>query len=112
MNAEFRRRSETDIKKLGLQDRGSVSISCPDCSSKLMVFQITKNNNDLIAEKLDPIETRVVVLCDICGSKSYVTTIEGQFYPGAPDNNMGFEPIELKDLHRCDVVFRAWLAKK
>lgn len=108
MDAEFNRVSADDIEKLGLKDRGQATIHCADCSCELMVFQITKNNKDLVADDINPIATRIMVHCGMCGGSSYIRTLEGQFYPGAPKDNMGFEPIECENSDTCDVCFRAW----
>ncbi len=108
MDAEFKKVSQSDIKKLGLQDRGQAIVHCADCSSELMVFQITKNNDDLKRDGLDPVTTRIKVCCSICDGESYIRTLEGQFYPGAPGDDMAFEPIECDDSNNYDIRFRAW----
>lgn len=108
-NAEF---SDTRKKrqKLGLQDRGVTTVECVDCSKHLMVFQITKNNEDL--EK--PVSTKILIECGFCGGMSYVKNIDGQFYPGAANDNILFEPLDPKT-PKCfeyDVLFRAWPKKR
>ena len=96
-------------RSLGLQDRGIVSIRHDQTDKILMVFQITKNNEDLKAEKMDPANTRVV-LVDKNYKKIGYGIIFGQFYPGAPDNHTVFEPLDsvLEWTHIADVVFRVW----
>lgn len=97
---------------LGLQDRGYKVIKCNCCQKTLMIFQITKDNNDLIKENNKPIFTRIMVLCGFCDNESRVETIEGQFYPGSPDDSISFEPIEkYKGTREADVYFVAWKSK-
>lgn len=97
---------------LGLKDRGCKIIKCDNCSKDLMVFQITKNNQDLINEGNKPVFTRVMVLCCLCDNESKVETIEGQFYTGAPNDKMGFEPIEkYSGVREADIYFSAWESK-
>lgn len=96
--------------KLGLQDRGLVKFDCADCSKNLMVFQITKNNVDLAAESVKSMSTKIRVQCS-CGGSSYTKDVEGQFYPGSPNDSMKFEPIDIDDVARqsgVDILFRTW----
>lgn len=108
-------KSKIEIKRaeekllLGLKDRGKIEIDCADCGKSLMVFQICKTNEDLAKEKLPPIECKVMVNCGLCGGKSHVTKICGQFYPGAPNDNICFENIDGNA--KCDFAFRIWEKK-
>ena len=61
---------------------------------------------DLAEIKADPVTTAVRCKCGICGGTSYVKTIEGQFYPGAAEDNIAFEVQEPPDGET--IVFRAW----
>lgn len=107
-NAEFRK-IERQPKLLGLQNRGKREVKCADCGELLMVFQITKNNDDIIRDGGKAISTQVLVDCGFCQGLSYVQTIDGQFYPGAPNDQMVFEPLEAKDARvQCDIYFKAW----
>ncbi len=105
-NAEFNRRT-TIPEKIGLTDEGCLKIDCADCGQDLMVLQKTKSNATLIKEGESPITTKVLVLCDTCEGRSYVQTVEGQFYPGSPNDKMGFEPVDTNEWD-VDVVFKAW----
>jgi hypothetical protein len=110
-NAEFKN-TRNGKKSLGLQNRGIEKIECADCGALLMVFQITKSNKDLNDESSSSVITKVVVDCGLCGGLSYVKTINGQFYPGAANDNMLFEPLDAKDARvSCDIRFRAWEKK-
>jgi hypothetical protein len=108
-------KSKIEIKKatekqlLGLKDRGKITIDCVDCGQPLMIFQICKTNADLTKEGLSPVECKVLVDCGLCGGQSYISKIEGQFYPGSPSDQMCFENIENND--KCDFAFRAWRKK-
>ncbi len=106
-NAEFNRRT-TVPNKLGLTDEGCMDIDCADCGQDLMVLQKTKSNATLIQEGESPIKTVILVLCEICGGRSYLKTVEGQFYPGSPNDEMGFEPVDADEWDHADIVFKAW----
>ncbi len=96
-------------QKLGLQDRGITIVECADCNKHLMVFQVTKNNEDLE----NPICTKILVDCGFCSGMSYVQNIDGQFYPGAANDNTLFEPLDSKAARmECDVLFKAWPKKR
>ena len=107
-NAEFNRRT-TIPDRLGLTDEGCLIIDCADCGQDLLVLQKTKSNATLIQEGESPIETTILVLCQTCEGRSYVKTVEGQFYPGSPNDKMGFEPVST-DGRDVDVVFKAWIS--
>ncbi len=95
---------------LGLQDRGKIEIECADCGKSLMIFQITKDNNDLVNDGKDAITNQILVKCGFCGGRSYSTTINGQFYPGLPNDDMYFEPISIEGVE-CDICFGVWPKK-
>ncbi|KKL49271.1 hypothetical protein LCGC14_2317130 [marine sediment metagenome] len=95
-------------RSLGLQDRGIVELKHDDDDRVLMVFQITKNNEDLKNEGLEPAITNVVAV-DKNNNRIGAAIILGQFYPGAPDNHTVFEPLEsVLNFTDADVVFRVW----
>jgi len=96
-----------ETPKLGLHDRGQITVGCGDCGVDLMVFQIAKNNEDLAAQGQPTVTTTVQVRCDICGGASYRQAIEGMFYPGAVADHICFEPVD-EEVENVDVVFRAW----
>lgn len=99
---------QRESRNLGLQDRGIMELKHEDGGEVLMVFQITKNNEDLKAEGFDPSITNVVAV-DKDDNKIGEATILGQFYPGAPDNNTVFEPIDgVLNFTDADIVFRVW----
>lgn len=100
--------SQREARNLGLQDRGIMELKHEDDGRILMVFQITKNNEDLKAEGCDPAITNIVAV-DKNNNKIGEATILGQFYPGAPDNHTVFEPLEdVLGFTDADVVFRVW----
>ena len=99
---------QREPRSLGLQDRGIIEIKHDESDLVLMVFQITKNNEDLKAEGFDPAITNVVIV-DKNDHKIGEGVVLGQFYPGAPDNHTVFEPLEsVLDFTDADVVFRVW----
>lgn len=99
---------QREPRSLGLQDRGIMELKHDDDDRVLMVFQITKNNEDLKAEGFDPAITNVVVV-DKNDNKIGEAIILGQFYPGAPDNHTVFEPLDdVLGFTDADVVFRVW----
>ena len=89
----------------GLQDRGLVNLKCADCDKPLLVLQLAIIEGDNSPEVL----TRVAVQCGLCGGCSYVTQITGQFYPGAPNDQMAFD-VSDDDINapEVDVLFKAW----
>lgn len=99
---------QREPRNLGLQDRGIMELKHDDDGRVLMVFQITRNNEDLKAEGLDPSITNIVAV-DKDDNKIGAATILGQFYPGAPDNHTVFEPVgSLLSFTDADIVFRVW----
>ena len=95
-------------RSLGLQDRGIVELKHDDDDRVLMVFQITKNNEDLKNEGLEPAIINVVAV-DKNNNRIGAAIILGQFYPGAPDNHTVFEPLDdVLNFTDADVVFRVW----
>jgi len=98
--------NETQGKSLkGLQDKGVVIIKCADCGHELLQLQLATTDSDDKAKVL----TRIIVQCGFCDGFSYVKQIPGQFYPGAPNDNMIFDIVDnVKDAPEADVIFKAW----
>ena len=97
---------DNSTKKLkGLQDNGMVHIDCVDCGASLMCVQLTNIPGDSQANVL----TRVAVKCGLCGGFSCVEQIAGQFYPGAPSDDMAFDVLDDDtNAPEADVLFKAW----
>lgn len=100
-------------RKPSLKNRGEIAVACADCGTALMSFLVVRNNDDLRAlpQPVEPITTRVRCDCGICGGKSYVHTIEGQFYPGAAQDNIAFEPLDRDEQNgegHAVTTFKAW----
>ena len=89
----------------GLQNGGLVNFKCADCNRELLVLQLTTINGDNSPEIL----TRVAVQCGSCGGCSYIQQIHGQFYPGAPNDQVAFD-VSDDDMGapEVDVLFKAW----
>jgi ssDNA-binding Zn-finger/Zn-ribbon topoisomerase 1 len=96
---------------LGIADRGSVVAKCNKCEKNLMIFQLTKTNEELVGENKNPITTRIAVYCENCKNINRVISIKGQFYPGAANDQTKFE-IDENIQHGgglspdCDVIFK------
>lgn len=90
----------------GLIDRGIVNFECTNCNKFLLVLQLTA-----VSEKPQgaAVLTRVVVKCCECDHFSRVEQIRGEFYPGAPSDQMAFD-ILCDDPYapEADVLFKAW----
>jgi len=91
---------------LGLKNCGNHIITCYVCNNCLIDFQITKTNEDLIDENIDPIITKTLIICEKCNN-GIETLIRGKFYIGAGQENIGFEIDE--DPKDFDLVIRARL---
>lgn len=97
-------RVDCDNKPLkGLQDRGLVNFECADCGKLLLMVQLTDMSNNDKSEVI----TRIVVRCGLCSGSSYTQEIKGQFYPGAPNDNMSFDVIDDNRTPGADVIFEA-----
>ncbi len=94
-----------------IKDRGQIDIDCADCGLKLMTLQVTKNNEDLVNEGMNPISHKVLVRCGECGGRSYIYDVNGEFYPGSATDNIIFEPVDGEDSD-CDICFNAWIKNK
>lgn len=89
----------------GLQDEGLVDFCCRSCNKLLLVLQMT-------SFKVNPkaVLTRIVVECGSCNDYSPVQQISGQFYPGAPSDDMAFDVVgDHTGAPETDVLFRAWV---
>jgi hypothetical protein len=101
-------RIDSDDKSLkGLQNNGLVNFECADCGKLLLVLQLVAT----VVKEFNKSEvlTRVAVKCGLCGGRSYVQQIPGQFFPGAPNDQMVFD-ISDDDINtpEVDVLFKAW----
>ncbi len=67
----------------GLKNGGIVNFKCNSCDQPLLVLQLVKTNNDKSS-----VLTRIAVQCGLCGGCSDVKQISGQFYSGAPNDQM------------------------
>lgn len=96
---------------LGISDKGSIVATCSKCMKNLMVFQLTKTNEELVKELKSPITTKIAILCEKCKHINSVFSIRGQFYPGSIDDQTKFE-IDENIIHGdgvtpdADVVFK------
>lgn len=89
----------------GLQNGGLVNFECADCGKPLLVLQLATVESSNKSEVL----TRIVVKCGLCGGFSHVQQISGQFYPGAPSDQMVFDVLDDNiGAPEADVLFKAW----
>lgn len=97
-------RSQKQLK--GLKDKGQVCFDCTECNTPLLVVQQASISGTPKIEVL----TRIVVKCGFCNKGySLVRQTAGTFYPGAPNDQTVFEPIDGdEDAPEADVLFRAW----
>jgi len=85
----------------GVADNGVVDFSCADCGKSLLCLQKTTTHG-----VDNSILTRVAVACGFCGGKSYVETIDGQFYAGAPNDETIIDTKDPADYDiETDVMF-------
>jgi len=89
----------------GLTNEGIVNFDCADCGETLLCLQLVNIKGDTQAQVL----TRVAVKCGLCNGFSRVQQVSGQFYPGAPSDDMGFD-ISDDDTGapEVDVLFKTW----
>lgn len=101
-------RVDSDNKQLkGLKNEGIIEFECADCGELLLCLQLTSIKENIKAPIM--VLTRVVVKCGLCGGCSYVKQVSGQFYPGAPSDDMAFDVFDNNtDAPQADVLFRAW----
>lgn len=96
---------------LGISDKGNIIASCSKCMKNLMVFQLTKTNEELVKELKSPITTKIAIFCEKCKHINSVFSIRGQFYPGCVDDKSKFE-IDETILHGngltpdADIIFK------
>jgi hypothetical protein len=89
----------------GLQDLGKIVFDCADCGLELLTLQLVTTTKASVSEVL----TRVSVKCGQCGGYSFVKQVGGQFFPGAPSDNMVFDVMEADSgSPDADVLFKAW----
>jgi len=90
----------------GLKDNGQLTISCKNCHTDLLVLQLTRIEN----AKINDVNTSVAVKCCQCGVFSDPKNVNGQFYPGAPKDNVAFDVMEFdEDAPDVDVLFKTWV---
>lgn len=90
-----------------LQDDGTVLISCANCNKPLLVLQLVKTC------RANNVFTRVCAKCMSCDSYSRTHGVVGQFFPGAPNDNISFDVIDNNDPNaqfapEVDVLFKVW----
>jgi len=90
----------------GLKDEGMIDLKCANCEKTLLCLQLASTS----ATPKSQVLTRVAVSCGLCGGFSYVEQVPGQFYPGAPSDDMAFDVFDGDDSSpEADVLFKAWL---
>ena len=93
-----------DRELRGLKDEGQLTFRCNDCNLVLLVLQLVTTSKTAKSKVL----TRVAVECGDCGGYSDVEQVVGQFFPGAPNDDMIFEPIDGdENTPITDVLFMA-----
>jgi len=86
-----------------LQDDGTVLISCMGCNKPLLILQLVKTG------RVNSVFTRVCAKCMSCGGHSRIHEIVGQFFPGAPNDNIFFDVVDNNDPDsEIDVLFKVW----
>lgn len=100
---DINRRDHEDKPLKGLRDKGLVNFECADCGKQLLVVRLTDMDNNDKSE----IMTRIVVRCGLCSGSSYTQEVRGQFYPGAPSDDMLFDVIDDNRTPEADVIFEA-----
>jgi ssDNA-binding Zn-finger/Zn-ribbon topoisomerase 1 len=93
---------------MGLKNRGTKNVSCPQCGNGLVDFQITKSNEDLIDENISPIKTIAKVICGKCNITSEEVTVKGQFFVGAGQDNVF---LDVADGAKGEMVITARFKK-
>jgi hypothetical protein len=94
-----------DRELKGLTNEGIVNLDCADCGTTLLCLQLASIKGDTQAQVL----TRVAVKCGLCNGFSYVQQVPGQFYPGAPSDDMAFDVSDDDTgAPEADVLFKAW----
>lgn len=88
----------------GLKDGGMVTLRCTTCMRKLLCLQLTSIEGEPTCSVL----TRIAVLCGFCGGHSCVEQVIGQFYPGAPSDDVMID-LDNRDttVVETDILFRA-----
>jgi hypothetical protein len=89
----------------GLQDRGLITLSCNHCEMPLLCLQLTSPADDQDGSVI----SRICVRCVSCEGYSDVMPVRGQFYPGAPSDDMVFDIADgYDDAPEADILFQAW----
>jgi hypothetical protein len=88
----------------GLKDGGIVTLSCTSCQRELLCLQLTSIENEPAASVL----TRIAAKCGFCGGHSEVEQVAGQFYPGAPSDDLVIDIASDDGMTiETDVLFKA-----
>ncbi len=105
---EIGKQQERQLK--GLVDRGIVALCCADCGEKLLCLQLTSISKE--PQPQSQVLTRVVAKCGFCSGYSYVEQVAGQFYPGAPNDQIGFDvENDTTGAPEADFLFKTWIKK-
>lgn len=97
--------SNEDRQLKGLRNQGLVVLKCANCGESLLCLQLTSIEGDTQTRVL----TRIAAKCGLCNGFSFVEQVDGQFYPGAPSDDMAFD-IADDDTNapEVDVLFKTW----
>ena len=88
----------------GLRDKGTIEIKCANCDALLLCLRMVGIEDDPDDDTL----TKVAVQCGFCGNSSCVQEIYGQFFAGAPNDDITFDVIDNHPhLDDVDVCFRS-----
>lgn len=88
----------------GLKDGGIITLNCTSCQRELLCLQLTSIADEPIASVL----TRIAAKCGFCGGYSEVKQVAGQFYPGAPSDNIVIDIMSNDGtIIETDVLFKA-----
>ena len=100
---EIRMSNEKRILK-GLKDGGIVTLSCTSCQRELLCLQLTS----IAGEPTASVLTRIAAKCGFCGGCSEVEQVAGQFYPGAPSDDLVIDLAGNDDTTiETDVLFKS-----
>ncbi len=104
-NVRIDRFDNTKRELKGLVNAGQIKFECNECRTPLLVVQQTSVGGIPEANVL----TRVAVKCGFCNTGySPVEQISGRFYPGSPNDDTIFEPIDNnEDAPEADILFVA-----
>ena len=88
----------------GLKDGGIVTLSCTSCQRELLCLQLTS----IVGEPAASVLTRIAAKCGFCGGHSEVEQVSGQFYPGAPSDDLMIDLADNDSVAiETDVLFKS-----